>query len=318
MQKKRILFAVLSVLFFAVGVFVFGNKNTAATAGKTGLRVVSTTGMIHDAVEHIGGELIQADGLMGPGVDPHLYKATEGDLRKLAGADVIFYNGLHLEGRMGDIMVKLANKRRVVAVTESIPEDLLMSPPEFAGLHDPHVWFDPTLWQLAVNKIIETLVEADPENAATYQQRGTNYIAAISTLHQKNIQKISVLPIQDRVLVTAHDAFGYFGRAYQFKVHALQGMSTETEAGTKDVQNLASLVIDLKVPAIFIESAIPERHIKAVQAATNSKGWPVKLGGELYADALGTAGGPTATYIGMFTANIDTVVKALSEKNDRK
>lgn len=313
MQKKLILFSILSVLFLAIGVFAFGNKHTTANTGSSGLKVVSTTGMIHDAVEHIGADLIQAEGLMGPGVDPHLYKATEGDLRKLAAADVIFYNGLHLEGRMGDIMVKLASKRRVVAVTDEIPEDLLMSPPEFSGLHDPHVWFDPTLWQLAVKTIIQTLSDADPENAEIYMKRGTDYIAEIARLHEENIQKISVLPIEKRILVTAHDAFGYFGRAYQFKVHALQGMSTETEAGTKDVQNLANLVIDLKLPAIFIESAIPERHIKAVQAATNAKGWPVKLGGELYADALGQAGGPTASYIGMFEANVNTIVTALSE-----
>lgn len=285
----------------------------AATKQSDKISVVSTTGMIHDAAAYIGGQYVDAVGLMGPGVDPHLYKASESDVRKLAGADIIFYNGLHLEAKMGEILEKMAARTKVVAVTDAIDRTKLTAPPEFQGFYDPHVWFDVMLWRQAVEHIVTGFTEFDPDHADYYRERGNDYLAQLDELDRYVRTTLARIPEKNRVLVTAHDAFGYFGKAYNLKVMGLLGISTEAEAGTQDVQRLAEFVAKEKIPAIFVESSIPERHIKAVQDAVKAKGWNVKIGGELFSDALGDAGTEAGTYIGMVKHNVNTITEALTQ-----
>lgn len=279
-----------------------------------GISAVSTIGMIHDIVSYIGGDHVQSKGLMGPGVDPHLYKATEGDVRLMGQADIIFYNGLHLEAKMSEIIEKMAYRTTVVQVTKQIPESKLQSPPEFDGFHDPHVWFDVSLWLTAAKTVEEALIERFPQFADDFRKNGESYQKTLKELDAWVKSEVAKLPKKQRVLVTAHDAFGYFGNAYGFEVIGLQGISTATEAGTKDVQELANLIVKRKIPAIFVESSVPERNIKAVQASVKAKGWDVAIGGELYADAMGDEGTEEGTYKGMIKHNVSTIVKALSKQ----
>jgi manganese/zinc/iron transport system substrate-binding protein len=294
---------------------VAGCLSTPAPAGQDlanrKIRVVTTTGHITDLVKNVGGDRVEVQGLMRPGVDPHLYKASEGDVAKLNSADIIFYNGLNLEGKMADLFVRMARQRPTVAITEDIPESLLREPPEFQGHFDPHIWFDVTLWKLAVDRVEKALSELDPQHAATYKTNADRYRQQLDELHQWIKQQIATIPKERRVLVTAHDAFGYFGQQYDMEVVGLQGISTEAEASVKDVQELANLIATRGVKAIFVESSVPHRNIEAVRAAVRAKGHAVEIGGELYSDALGEPGTPEGTYIGMMRYNVETIVKAL-------
>jgi manganese/zinc/iron transport system substrate-binding protein len=281
----------------------------AEASGK--LEVVTTVGMIKDVAENVGGRHVRVTGLMGPGVDPHLYKASEGDVRRLYRADVIFYGGLHLEARMAEVLEEMGERTRTVAVGEAIPKDSLRSPPEFKGAYDPHVWFDVRLWMFTVPRIAETLAQADPAHAAEYRANAERYLGELRALDEYVRAQAARVPAERRVLVTAHDAFNYFGRAYGFQVRGLQGISTASEAGTADVQELADFIAGRRIPAVFVESSIPRRNVEAVQEAVASRGWRVRIGGELFSDALGTAGTPEGTYIGMVRHNIDTIVGAL-------
>jgi manganese/zinc/iron transport system substrate-binding protein len=250
---------------------------------------------------------------MGPGVDPHLYKASEGDVRLLQEADLIFYNGLHLEAQMGEVLERLNEFGiRTVAVTDKVDRSLLQSPPEFAGNYDPHVWFDVTLWMQAAEQVRETLMEVDPENSSVYAANAETYLTSLEELHQYVLNQANSIPAEQRVLITAHDAFNYFGRAYGFEVRGLQGISTEAQAGTADVQALADFIVEKQIPAIFVESSVPQRNVEAVQAAVQAQGFDVKIGGSLFSDAMGTEGTPEGTYVGMVRHNIDTIVNALA------
>ncbi|HEY8475950.1 MAG TPA: zinc ABC transporter substrate-binding protein [Chloroflexota bacterium] len=272
---------------------------------------VTTIGQITDLVRNIGGDRVEVVGLMGPGVDPHLYKASESDVAKLNSADIIFYNGLNLEGKMADLFVRMARTRPTVAVTEDIPVDRLREPPEFQGHYDPHVWFDVTLWKLAAERVERALVELDPQHAATYRENAARYQKELDELHAWIKTEIATIPPQQRVLVTAHDAFGYFGEQYGMEVVGLQGISTETEAGVADVQALAELVASRGIKAIFVESSVPHRTIEAVVEAVRARGKEVRIGGQLYSDALGAPDTPEGTYIGMMRYNVRTIVDAL-------
>lgn len=311
MQSK-----VVAVVLLIIALLVGGCAQTTAGANdvsKRKIRVVTTTGMIGDIVKNIGGERVQVESLMGPGVDPHLYKATAGDVQKLNNADIIYYNGLELEGRMTDIFVKLARSGKpTYAVTEDIPEDKLLQPDEFEGKFDPHIWFDVTLWQQAVKNVTAQLVKLDPTSAAVYQRNSEAYLAKLGELHTYVTQQSNKIPAQSRVLITAHDAFGYFGKQYGYEVMGLQGTSTATEAGAGDVQELANTIAQRKIKAIFVESSVPKATIEAVQSAVKARGWNVQIGGELFSDAMGADGTPEGTYIGMVRHNIDTIVKALN------
>lgn len=278
---------------------------------REGLQVVATTGMVADVARNVGGERVRVTALMGPGVDPHLYKASEGDVRRLFRADLVFYNGLHLEARMGEVLEEMGTRARVRAVAEAIPRERLVSPPEFAGAYDPHVWFDVGMWAGTIDVVEEALAEADPAHAAEYRQRAEAYRRELAELDRYVRAAAARLPPERRVLVTAHDAFGYFGRAYGFRVRGLQGISTASEAGTADVQAMAAFIARERIPAVFVESSIPDRTIQAVQEAVLARGWRVRIGGSLYSDAMGTPGTPAATYSGMVRHNIDTIVDAL-------
>lgn len=281
-----------------------------AASGK--LRVVATTGMIGDLAARVGGERVEVAALMGPGVDPHLFKASESDVRRLAEADLILYNGLHLEGKMADVLVKMARTRPVVAVSETIPQELLREPPEFAGQYDPHVWFDVSLWARAVEPIAAELAAIDPSHAADYRRRADKARDELLALDRWAAERVASLPESRRVLVTAHDAFGYFGQRYGMRVVGLQGISTLSEAGVKDVERVVDAVVDARVPAIFVESSVPRRAIEAVVAACADRGFAVRIGGELYSDALGPQDGPAGSYDGMVRHNVDTIVRALA------
>ncbi len=275
------------------------------------LNVVTTIGQITDIVTIIGGENIEVTGLMGAGVDPHLYRASEGDVHILSKADVIFYNGLNLEAKLGKILAKMKRDKTIVALGESVPKNLLLDSEDYVGHSDPHVWFNVEHWSLVAQKISNVLIEKDPDHTADYQKNTDKLIARLKTLQTYVLNRSQELNKTQRVLVTAHDAFRYFGKKYDFEVVGLQGISTESEAGTKDVAELADFIAERKIKAIFIESSVPERNIKAVQEAVNARGWNVEIGGELFSDAMGDEGTVEGTYIGMITHNIDTIVGAL-------
>lgn len=284
-------------------------RDEAAAPGQ--LQVVATTGMIGDVAAQIGGPAVAVTTLMGPGVDPHLYKARAGDVRRLSRAELVLYHGLHLEAAMAEVLAEMGDRRRTVAVTEWIDEAELVSPPEYRGSYDPHVWFDVRLWMHAARRIAAALREADPAHEAEYARREAEYLRELEALDEWVRERAAELPPERRVLITAHDAFGYFGRAYGFEVMGLQGISTAAEAGTADVQRLGEEIARRRIPAVFVESSIPRRTIEAVQAAVSSRGFRVEIGGELYSDALGDAGTEAGTYIGMVRHNVDTIVGAL-------
>ncbi len=286
----------------------------SGSGGKSGdsrLQAVATTGMIADIVGRVGGERVHVQGLMGPGIDPHLYRASAGDVRTLSGAAMIFYNGLHLEAAMGDVLQQMRGRIQTVAVTDGIDRAVLLAPPEFKGAHDPHVWFDVSLWMRAVETVEGALSARDSAGAASYRANARAYLAELDSLHRWVRSRALEVPVERRVLVTAHDAFNYFGRAYEFEVKGLQGISTVSEAGTADVQQLADLIVERKIPAIFIETSIPRRTIAAVQAAARSRGFEPRIGRSLFSDAMGDAGTPEGTYIGMVRHNVNTIVDAL-------
>ncbi len=275
------------------------------------LQIVATTGMITDLVSTIGGDRVSVVGLMGPGVDPHYYKATQGDLGHLSNADLIVYNGLFLEGKMEDIFIKMSRNKTVVAVSHVIDESSLRRPPEFKGHFDPHIWFDVGLWRQTISAVQTALSEAAPAHADSFQVRAQRYDRQLVDLNAWVSEKVASIPPERRVLVTAHDAFGYFGQAYGLEVLGLQGISTVAEYGVNDVRRLVDLISDRKIPAIFVESSVPERSINAVREGCLARGHEVMIGGTLYSDAMGEAGSGADTYIGMVRTNVTTIVEAL-------
>lgn len=296
------------IFILSFTLILFSCKNEKKDNDK--LNIVTTTTMITDLVKNIGGEHINLQGLMGSGVDPHLYKASEGDVTKLANADIIFYNGLHLEGKLVEVFEKMKNKK-TVAISDAIDKNTLIGSEYFASNYDPHIWFDISYWKQATNFVVKTLSEAIPEQKTNFEANGKAYIAKLNTLKSQIENTINTLPKEQRILVTAHDAFNYFGKAFNFQVVGLQGLSTATEAGVQDVQKLSAFIIEHQVKAIFVESSVPKRTIQALQAAVKSKGHNVTIGGTLYSDALGDAGTVEGTYIGMFEYNVNTIVEAL-------
>lgn len=286
------------------------SAESGSTEGK--MQVTATTGMIADVAREIGGVYVDVTGLMGPGVDPHLYKASQGDIRKLEQAEVIFYNGLHLEGKMTDILEKMSKSKTVTAVTDGIPVDELHSGKETGGTeYDPHVWFDVSHWMHAAEAVRNTLVEADPDHAEAYQAQAEAYLAKLEELDNEVRTKIQEIPEASRVLVTAHDAFGYFGEAYGMKVMGLQGISTAAEYGAKDVSELRDYLVDNNIKAVFVESSVPAKAMEAIIAGAAEKGHTVSIGGELFSDAMGAEGTEEGTYIGMIRHNTETIVEAL-------
>ncbi|MGQ9928090.1 MAG: metal ABC transporter solute-binding protein, Zn/Mn family [Chloroflexaceae bacterium] len=290
--------------------------NAAARPLAEPLNVVVTTGQIADAVANIAQDKVALTSLLGPGIDPHTYVPTESDVRSLQNADVIFYNGLMLEAQMTRILEQIGQRgnAQVVALGDQLdPLTLLSWDPEAGLPYDPHIWNDVRLWTRVIYTIRDTLIAMDPANAATYEANTTSYAAQLEALHIYTLEQVARIPQERRVLVTAHDAFNYYGRAYGLQVEAIQGISTASEASAADIQTLVNMIISREVPAIFVESTISPRTIEAVQAAVRARGHEVRVGGELFSDALGAAGTPAGTYLGMMRHNIDTIVAALTQ-----
>lgn len=275
------------------------------------VNVVATVGMVADIVRNVGGEHVRVEQICGSGVDPHLYKATRDDVAKMSSADVIFYSGLMLEGKLTDTLVKLARKKTVVAVTESLSEEELLEPDDFAGHYDPHVWMDVSKWKLSVAPIVQTLIEIAPQHANDFRANAARLEAEFDLLHQYGKKSLATIPTEKRVLVTSHDAFNYLGKAYGLEVQGVQGISTESEAGLQRVNELVDMLVARNVEAVFIESSVPRKSIDSLLEGVRSQGHEIKIGGELYSDAMGAEGTYTGTYIGMLDHNITLITRAL-------
>jgi len=304
MKKLLILVVALTLLSVACG-------RTAEADDDGRLTIVTTTGQVGDTAAIVGGEHVRVKSLMGPGTDPHLYTASARDVDKLRGADIVFYSGLFLEAQMEDILEQMSERQTVAAVSAGIDRAELLPSANYADEFDPHIWFDVGLWMQATEQVRDTYMAADPAHAADYDANAAAYLAELAALDAYVREQAATVPPEQRVLVTAHDAFNYFGRAYGFEVLGLQGISTASEAGTADVQRLADYIAERRIPAIFVESSVPVRNIEAVQAAVRNRGFDVAIGGRLFSDAMGDAGTPEGTYIGMVRYNIDTIVSAL-------
>ncbi|MCG2420260.1 zinc ABC transporter substrate-binding protein [Aequorivita sp. F47161] len=298
-----------NIIILSIVVLFFSCKNATEDNGK--IKIVTTTSMLTNLVSEIGGDHVLLQGLMGAGVDPHLYKASEGDVTKLFEADIIFYSGLHLEGKLVDIFEKMEGSKNTVSLGDRLPKNELIASENFASSFDPHVWFNIQFFKQFAQIVTDELSKADSKNAESYRENNKIYQKKLDALESEVIAIISKLPEEKRILVTAHDAFNYFGKAYGFNVVGLQGISTATEAGVKDVQNLSEFIIQNNIKAIFVESSVPRRTIEALRESVLSKNHNVEIGGSLYSDALGNAGTEEGTYIGMFKYNVNTIVDAL-------
>lgn len=282
------------------------------TAADKKLQVTATTSMVADMVKSVGGDRVTVQALMGPGVDPHLYKATASDVARLQRADVIFYNGLMLEGKMQELFTQMSKaKRKVYAVTDDLAKTKLLSPPDFQGHHDPHVWFDVQIWTECAATVARGLTEADPAGKDTFNSNLAALQKKNAALHEWSVKKAGELVKDRRILVTSHDAYNYFGRAYDFQVVGLQGISTVTEAGNADVAKLVDFIKEKKLKAIFVESSVSHATIERI-----SKDSGAKIGGELFSDAMGAVGQmengyDLGTYEGMIKHNLTTIVDAL-------
>lgn len=282
------------------------------------LKVVATTGMIADVVRRVGGERVAVTQLLGQGVDPHLYKATRSDIAAMLNADVTFYNGLLLEGKMTDAFVRVATSGRpVFAVTELVDESYLLEPEGAEGLYDPHVWMDPQAWSKAVEVVRDKLAARDPAGADFYAAAAAALLDEFRRLDDYAATVLASVPAERRVLVTAHDAFGYFGKRYDFEVLGIQGLSTESEAGLKKVEELVDLLVSRRIPAVFVESTIPDRSVRALVAGAAAKGHAVVIGGELFSDAMGAPGTYEGTYVGMIDHNVTVIARALGGEAPR-
>lgn len=308
-MKKRIY--LLIALILLVSVFAAcGAQPDAESDGR--FSVITTTTMLADMARVIGGESVQVEGLMGPGIDPHLYKASAGDVSKMQNADMVVFNGLHLEGKMGEIFESLEGGGQVVVeIAKGINEDDLILIEDASYLHDPHIWFDVLLWKDAAQVLLDGFIQLDPENEEAYNANYESYILELEDLNNYVLERTNELEASKRVLITAHDAFTYFGQAYGFEVMGLQGISTASEAGTGDVRDLATYIAENKIKAIFVESSVPRKNIEALQEAVAAQGFNVEIGGELFSDSLGSPGTSAETYIGTVKSNVDTIVDAL-------
>jgi manganese/zinc/iron transport system substrate-binding protein len=284
------------------------NKKEEQNGGK--LYIVTTTGMVADAVKQVAGDKAEVEALMGEGVDPHLYKPSQSDLPKLRKADIIFYNGLHLEGKMTEILERLGQDKPVFALTSTIPTSKL-NLVEGANTYDPHIWFDVSLWSSTIPFIAQKITEKDAQNALYYQQNAEYYKRQLDSLHLEIQTDLQQIPIESRVLITAHDAFGYFGKAYQVQVRGLQGISTVSEFGLKDVTDLVDFIVEKKIKAVFVESSVASKSIEAVILGCEKENHRVKLGGTLFSDAMGAKNTSEGTYIGMVKYNVSTIIFAL-------
>ena len=303
--KRRLPCLAVAILTF----FTFAACAPAQDRYDGRLNVTVTTTMLLDLTQQIGGDCVNVQGLMGSGVDPHQYRASAGDVIKMQQADVVIYSGLHLEGKMGDVLSSLESYgKTVICAADGIDEEQLI---QNDGVYDPHIWFDVSLWKLAAEEVAGGLAEADPQNKESYQKNLTDYVRQLDELERYIQEKANELVENQRVLITAHDAFGYFGRAYGFTVMGLQGVSTAAEAGTADVSRLAAFIAENMIHAVFVETSLPIKSIEALQEAVRAKGFETALGGTLYSDSLGDETNGEDNYIAAFRHNIDVIVDGL-------
>jgi manganese/zinc/iron transport system substrate-binding protein len=280
--------------------------------------VVATTGMIADAARAVGGDLAEVQALMGPGVDPHAYRQTRTDILAMTQADLVLWNGLYLEAQMEEFLLDLAARKPVVAVGEAVPEASRVAHDDYDGRFDPHVWMDPDLWSNVVTAVADAMVEVHPEGEATFRANAEAHLADIARLSAYSREMLGAIPEQARVLVTAHDAFNYFGRAYGFEVVGIQGISTESEAGLNRIGELVDMLVERQVGAVFVETSVSDRNIQALIEGAAAKGHTVTIGGELFSDAMGEPGTYEGTYIGMIDHNVTVIAGALgAEVPDR-
>ena len=297
----RIATIVIFLSFFSA---LWNNSNAASP-----IRVTTTTTVVADLVEQVGGDLVVVESLMADGVDPHSYRATPRDIDRLVRADLIVANGLHLEGKLAELLERIGRKRPFVAVGEAVPQDELL--PIGNGLFDPHIWFDAKLWSYCPFAVADALIQLDSEAASHYQHRAEKYSQDLLELDENVRKKFNEIPRQRRVLITAHDAFRYFGRAYGLEVIGVQGTSTESEAGLADMNQLVDLVVRRRIPAVFVETSVSDRNVTALIEGASARGHIVRLGGRLYSDALGPAGGGGDTLERALLSNVDTIFGAL-------
>lgn len=274
--------------------------------------IVTTVAMVTDIVRQVAGDKAEVTGLVGEGVDPHLYKPTRSDMLTLQKADVVFYNGLMLEGKMSDALVRLARGGKpVYAVTELLDEKYLLEPEEMQGHFDPHVWMDASAWSRCVEAVAKVLSEYDPPNAELYRANARKLQEEIGRLHEYAKKVIASIPEKQRVLITAHDAFNYFGRAYGIKVMGIQGISTESDPGLKDINSLVDYIVQNRVQAVFVETSVADKNVRALVEGAKARGHTVVIGGTLFSDAMGPAGTYEGTYVGMIDHNATTIARAL-------
>lgn len=316
-SNSRNLFKVFFVPFLVIVSLVILLSGCAKEEPKASevkkMNVVATTTMLSDLSKQIGGDKVDVHGLMNPGVDPHLYQASAGDVTAMNEADIVVYNGIHLEGQMDKIFENLEKQQKaLVRVSDGInPTTLLDFEEDGEKTKDPHIWFSVENWKQAAKQVAMGFSKKDPDNKAYYNENLNKYLEELDKLDQEIKAKINEVPEESRVLVTAHDAFSYFARDYKFEVKGIQGVTTETEAATSDISDLANFIVEHKIKAIFVESSVPTKTIEALQAAVKAKGFEVSIGGELYSDSLGDEGSAEGTYIGMYKKNIETITGAL-------
>ncbi len=311
--KKEIptLIVVFAVFLFSFFYAVFGTGEEREESDK--IKIVTTTTMLCDMVKNIAGDKAEVTGLMGSGVDPHLYQAGAGDVTIMENSDVVIYNGLHLEGKMGDIFKDLNSMgKTVICASDGVDKSKLIETEASSAVYDPHIWFDVSVWKEAAVYVGKSLCTADPKNSEYYEENLRNYIKELESLESYIDDKLKELPKEKRILVTAHDAFGYFGKAYGFQVKGLQGISTDAQTGTKDISLMAKFIADNKIKAVFAENSLPKATINALYEAVKNKGFETNIGGQLYSDSLGDKENGGETYIKAFKSNVDTIVRELS------
>jgi manganese/zinc/iron transport system substrate-binding protein len=296
-----------SLAFSGLAAVLLGTSLASAA-----VNVITTTGMIGDVARQVAGTHAQVTSLMGEGVDPHLYTPRASDVRRILGADLVLYNGLMLEGRMEDLFEKATKKGRPVhAVAAELDKAYLLADAEQPGHHDPHVWMDVKAWGLVTLEITKALCQVDPEHCDDYERNAKAYLEQLKVLDTFMRESLASVPKERRVLITAHDAFNYFGRAYDIEVMGIQGVSTESEAGIADINGLVDVLVSRKIPAVFVESSVPDKYVRALIEGAASRGHEVKIGGELFSDAMGKPGTHEGTYIGMMAHNGSIIAKGL-------
>ena len=306
MVTRRLFIGLATALTLSAGMLA-----AAPVQAADKLNVVATVSMVGDAVSAVGGDRVKVTTLMGEGVDPHLYRQTQSDIAAMVRADAVFWNGLYLEAQLEEFLEKLAARKPVFAVGEALPKDQRLSSADYPDRYDPHIWMAPELWRQAVIATRDGLIEIDPEGAETYRQNAAAYVTELDELADYAKTRLATVPEDKRVLITAHDAFGYFGRAYGFEVVGIQGLSTESEAGLQRVDEIVSLIVDRNIESIFVETSVSERNVRALVEGAAARGHEVVVGGQLFSDAMGASGTYQGTYIGMIDSNATTITNAL-------